>query len=368
MIGMVEAIHVSFQWRSQSSPLCWKQLHFGTVQFRDENRPHHQDFWRTFAHEFGWHEVFLFVKRCQRRSLWSLHSVVFWYTPSTRTLAGCLFRNLGWHVGFVSSVLIVLLSSRSSCVRVVWSFEEHHTTVRESRSPRSLESYGGRSPVSFSAEKALVFISAFFASVWSRDGHLCILEFLREVRSSKRLRWHCEIFCLQRGSSDYHRFDCAVWFRDEHHSTRIWGGSLHTSLVDMKFLRLRRGASDDHCDICTEILVDMIALFHRSWLCSSAVVLLVFALCGLLENFTPPWWSRPLQEAWNHMKVVLQFPSLRKNASDHQCFLCVVWSRDEHFALFREWFTPCNWKVFLFVTGSQTQSFPFFFSRCFWLF
>ena len=45
------------------------------------------------------------------------------------------------------------------------------------------------------------------------------------VRSFKRLRWHCEIFCLQGGSSYYHRFDCAVWFRDEHHSTSIWWGS-----------------------------------------------------------------------------------------------------------------------------------------------
>ena len=26
---------------------------------------------------------------------------------------------------------------------------------------------------------------------------------------------------------------------------------LHTSLVDMKFSCLRRGPSDDHCDICT---------------------------------------------------------------------------------------------------------------------
>ena len=63
MIGMVVAIHVSFHWQSQSSPLCWKQLHIGTVQFRDENRTHHQDFWRTFAHEFGWHEVFFCLWR-----------------------------------------------------------------------------------------------------------------------------------------------------------------------------------------------------------------------------------------------------------------------------------------------------------------
>ena len=35
-----------------------------------------------------------------------------------------------------------------------------------------------------------------------------------------------------------------------HHTTRIFGGQLHTSLVDMEFSCLRRGASDDHCDIC----------------------------------------------------------------------------------------------------------------------
>ena len=35
-----------------------------------------------------------------------------------------------------------------------------------------------------------------------------------------------------------------------HHTTRIFGGHLHTSLVDMEFSCLRRSASDDHCDIC----------------------------------------------------------------------------------------------------------------------
>ena len=108
------------------------------------------------------------------------------------------------------------------------------------------------------------------------------------------------------------------------HTTRISGGHLHTSLVDMKFSCLRRGASDDHCDICTvwscgthlspwllqdvcsEMLVDMIALFHRSWLCSSAVVRLVLALCGPVENIIPPWFVRgALSEAWNHMMAVL---------------------------------------------------------------
>ena len=103
MIGMVEAIHVSFHLQSQSSPLCWKQLHFGTVQFSDENRPHHQDFWRTFAHEFGWHGVFLFVKRCQRRSLRYLHSVVLWYTPLAFTLVRRFLRILG---GILFSCLV----------------------------------------------------------------------------------------------------------------------------------------------------------------------------------------------------------------------------------------------------------------------
>ena len=79
------------------------------------------------------------------------------------TLAGRLFRNLGLHDCFVSSVLIVLLSRRSSCVRIVWSFEEHHTTVREWPSSRSLESHEGMSPVPSLRKKAPVIISAFFA-------------------------------------------------------------------------------------------------------------------------------------------------------------------------------------------------------------
>ena len=150
------------------------------------------------------------------------------------------------------------------------------------------------------------------------------------VRSSKRLRWRCEIFCLQGGSSYYHRFDCTLWFRDEHHSTRIWGGLFAQGLGLTWIFCVRRGASDDHCDICTvwscgthpspwllqdvcsEILVDMIALFHRSRLWRSAVVRLVFAMWGHEGNITPPWESRTLQEAWKHVKVGLQFPSLKK--------------------------------------------------------
>ena len=38
---------------------------------------------------------FLFAKRCQRRSLRYLHSVVLWYTPLAFTLVRRLFRNLG---------------------------------------------------------------------------------------------------------------------------------------------------------------------------------------------------------------------------------------------------------------------------------
>ena len=63
------------------------------------------------------------------------------------------------------------------------------------------------------------------------------------------------------------------------------------------------------------------------------------------------------------MKVVLQFPSLqKKSASDHQCFLCVVWSRDEHFAAFivESSLFRVIVKVFVFLTGSQTHSCLFF--------
>ena len=60
-----------------------------------------------------------------------------------------------------------------------------------------------------------------------------------------------EIFCVWWSFSDYHRFVCAVWFRDEHHSTRMWGEFLHKSLVDMGFSCLRRGPIDDQCCMCT---------------------------------------------------------------------------------------------------------------------
>ena len=143
----------------------------------------------------------------------------------------------------------------------------------------------------------------------------------------------------------------------------------------MKFSCLRRGPSDDHCDICTvwpcgihlspghlqdvcsEILV-MIALFHRSWLCSSAVVRLVFALCGLWRtshHHDIVARSKKLGITW---RWFYSFLLCEKSASVHQCFLCVVWSRDEHFAAFivESSLLRVVVKVFLVATGSQTQS------------
>ena len=194
MIGTVEAIRVSFQWRTDSSSLCWTQLYllcvfmwtpyhhnlwrrrsFKFLRWNDEIfcvrkfqwlssfrlrclipwwTPFHQDVKRIVAHNFGWHGVFLLAKRSQRWSVPHVHSVVLWYTLITMTLAGRLFRNLGC----VSFILIAQFSSRSSCVRIVWSCGQPHTTVTESGSPRRLETDEGSVGL-----QTPVIISAFFA-------------------------------------------------------------------------------------------------------------------------------------------------------------------------------------------------------------
>ena len=114
--------------------------------------PFHQDVKRIAAHKFGWHGVFLLAKRSHRWSVLHVHSVVLWYTLITMTLAGRLFRNVCWHD-------CLCFISRSPCVRIVWSCGEPHTTVTESRSPRSLETHEGsvglQAPVIISASFAL---------------------------------------------------------------------------------------------------------------------------------------------------------------------------------------------------------------------
>ena len=159
-----------FTYKASHRP-CVENSYILARYSSDENRPHHQDFWRTFAHEFGWHGVFLFVKRCQRRSLRYLHSVVLWYTPLAFTL---------------------------------------------------------------------------------------VRRFLRIL--------------------------CTWWH----------------------FVQL-------------------------SCVCSWAVVRLVVAMCGLLENIITPWCVRgALSEAWNHMMVVLPFRCLRRGPSDDQCYICIEWLCGTH--------------------------------------
>ena len=68
-----------------------------------------------------------------------------------------------------------------------------------------------------------------------------------------------------------------------------------------------------------------------SCVCSWAVVRLVVALCGLVENIIPPWCVRgALSEAWNHMMVVLPFRCLRRGPSHDQRFFCIEWLCGTH--------------------------------------
>ena len=69
------------------------------------------------------------------------------------------------------------------------------------------------------------------------------------------------------------------------------------------------------------------------------------------------------------MKVGLQFPSLRKKPVIIRAFFALCGPVTNTLPLlFREQFAPRNCEVFLFVAGSQTQSFLlFFFSALFGL-
>ena len=172
MIGIVEAIHVPFQWRSHSSSLCWAQFslfcvfmwwtphHHNLWGRRSSKRlawhreifcwsssfrlrclvpwwtPFHQDVKRIVAHKFGWHGVFLLAKRSQRWSVLYLHSVVLWHTLSTMTLAGRFVpkSNLPWLLCFINLDCVVQQSFVlcSQCVDMRRT-SHHHDRVALSK-------------------------------------------------------------------------------------------------------------------------------------------------------------------------------------------------------------------------------------------
>ena len=126
------------------------------------------------------------------------------------------------------------------------------------------------------------------------------------------------------------------------HTTRISGGHLHTSLVvkrcQRRSLRYLHSVVLWYTPLAFTLERRFLRILFTWWhfvqlSCGSswAVVRLVVALCGLVENVIPPWCVRgALSEAWKHMMVVLPFRCLRRGPSDDQCYICIEWLCGTH--------------------------------------
>ena len=195
------------------------------------------------------------------------HCVVSWYILATMTFEEFMSISDVGHVAFVGCCC---LCRRSQWWSLLYSYcmvflNEHRTTmIREVLVDKWRLALWKRSTCLFSDEATHrpCVERSFLCSVCSCDEHHTIIIFEGGARPSVLLD-------IVRFSVDHHRFVCAVWFRDEHHSTRMSRGLLHTISVDMEFSCLRRGASDDHCDthllpwhlqdVCSEFLFYMLA-------------------------------------------------------------------------------------------------------------
>ena len=205
-----------FLWR-----IVKKQRHFG-VKFRDENTPHHQDFWRTFAKEFGWHGVFLIVKRCQRGSLRYLHSLVLWYTPLAFTLVRRFLRILGLHGGILFSCLVCAAEQSFVLLLhcVVLRRTSYHHDVREARSQK----FGSTSQTQ----------SCLFRAVWLNCTHLSPMVVL-------------PFRCLRRGPSDDQCYICIEWLCGTHE----WSCDAHHTIMILEERTLK------------EVLVCILAVYMQ---------------------------------------------------------------------------------------------------------
>ena len=276
---------------------------FGTEQFRDEHTPYHQDFWRTFAHEFGWHGVFLFAKRCQRRSLW--------YTSFALTFARRLLRILVLHVGILFSGLDCVAQQSfallSHCV-VLWRTSLHHD-VCEARSLRSLEPHDGSSdcssPVSLFAKRSQWWSVLHLHWVVVRCTRIT-LTFTWGLYLS--VTWHdgrCSVFRIVQLSICSSCF-CAAWFRDEHHAALMYKRSSHRSLDwhdgGSEFVLSVEWSSDHH------VYIGMVwfrttqknhhnlgrTVGQRPWFTMIAFlqIIVMFLLYGFVKNTVPQWFLR----------------------------------------------------------------------------
>ena len=243
---------------------------------------------------------FFFSKPSQRLSLQMLHCVVSGYTLRIVTFEGILSTSVGAHLELCWVFLVVIMSQWWSLLYsycMLWWASYHQD---------------------------LAFVDKWFGMVEAI--HVCFCD----GASHRRLCWKQLTYDT-------------VHFRDGTHTTpRIFGGHLHTSLVDMEFL-FAKGASDDHCDICRvwscdiplaftlvrrflRILVLHVGILFSGLDCvEQSFVLLLHCVVFGEHHTTMMCARRALSEAWNHMMVVLPFRCLRRRPCHDECSVCTVW-------------------------------------------
>ena len=173
--------------------------------------PHHHDLWVTLLQKLclTWFFSSVLDGHCYICSVWCLDEETT-MTVADRTFDAPSFRE-GNRATFSLHVFHCVASWQTH--RIV-TFQgllfPYHQDLRGIRWPMIID-------MVVAIYVSLQWLSQSLSLCWEQLSLLCVFMWwtpyhpnLWGVRSSKRLRWHCEIFCLQGGSSYYHRFDCAV--------------------------------------------------------------------------------------------------------------------------------------------------------------